>query len=133
VEVSGEDVRRIETPAGEILPVRFRQDLGVRLAFPEDGEVLALGVILQAGKSDERLFPTWFTSGFDGFHQVSAAADLHDLARRRQKSTFPACSDREADVDLPIIYSSIPRLPRRLRLLAWISDTGDDIWPPNLR
>src|ERR1039458_10517249 len=36
VEVSGEDVRRVESLAGEVLPVRFRQDLGVSLAFPED-------------------------------------------------------------------------------------------------
>jgi hypothetical protein len=48
VEVGGEDVRRIEPLAGEVLPVRFWQDLGVRLALPKYGEVLALSVILQA-------------------------------------------------------------------------------------
>jgi hypothetical protein len=34
VEISGEDVRRVESLAGEVLPVSFRQDLGVSLAFP---------------------------------------------------------------------------------------------------
>jgi len=40
-------VGRVESLAGEVLPVRFRQDLGVRLAFPEYREMLALGIILQ--------------------------------------------------------------------------------------
>jgi hypothetical protein len=81
VEVRGEDVRRVEPLAGEVLPVRLRQDLGVSLAFPEDGEVLTLGVILQAGKINERLFPNGFASGFDGFYQISATANLYDLAK----------------------------------------------------
>jgi hypothetical protein len=81
VEISGEDVRRVETLAGEMPPIRLLQDLGVDLAFPEDGEVLTLGVILQAGKINERLFPNGFTSGFDGFHQISATANLYDLAK----------------------------------------------------
>src|ERR1017187_474039 len=51
VEVGGEDMRRVEPLAGEVFPVSFRQDLSVNLAFPEDGEVLTLGVILQAGKT----------------------------------------------------------------------------------
>ena len=72
---------RVESLAGEVIPVGFRQDLGVGLAFPEDGEVLTLGVILQAGKTNERLFPTWFTSGVDGFYQISATANLYDLAK----------------------------------------------------
>jgi hypothetical protein len=74
-------VRRVEPLAGEVLPVGFRQDLGVSLAFPEYRQVLALGVILQAGKSNERLFPNRFTSGFDGFYQISATAHLYDLAK----------------------------------------------------
>jgi hypothetical protein len=57
VEVSGEDVRRVEPFAGEVLPVRFRQYLGVSLAFPEDREVFTLCVVFQARKIDERLFP----------------------------------------------------------------------------
>jgi hypothetical protein len=57
VEVSGEDVRRVEPLAGEVFPVRFRQDLCVSLALPEDREVLTLCVVFQAGKIDERLFP----------------------------------------------------------------------------
>jgi hypothetical protein len=81
VEVGGKDVWRVEPLAGEVLPVGFRQDLGVRLAFPEDGEVLTLSIILQAGKSNERLFPNGFTSRFDGFYQISATANLYDLAK----------------------------------------------------
>jgi hypothetical protein len=73
-------VRRIETLAGEMPPIGLPQDLGVNLPFPEHGEAFTLGVILQAGKIDERLFPTGFTSGFDGFHQIAAAANLYDLA-----------------------------------------------------
>jgi hypothetical protein len=48
VEVGGEDVRRVEPLAGEVLPVGFRQDLGVRLALPEYGEMLTLGVVFHA-------------------------------------------------------------------------------------
>jgi hypothetical protein len=81
VEVSGEDVRRVESLAGEVLPVRFRQNLGVRLAFPEYGEMLALGVIFQAGEIDERLFPRTFVRGLDGFDQVPPAANLYDLTK----------------------------------------------------
>jgi hypothetical protein len=81
VEVGGENMRRVEPLAGEVLPIRFRQDLGVRLALPEDREVLTLGVILQAGKTNERLFPNGFTSGFDSFYQISATANLYDLAK----------------------------------------------------
>jgi len=81
VEVGGEDVRRVEPFAGEVLPVGFRQDLRVSLAFPEYGEMLALGVVFQAGEIDERLFPNGFTSGFDGFYQISATANLYDLAK----------------------------------------------------
>ena len=81
MEIRGKDVRRVEPLAGEVLPVRFRQDLRVSLAFPEDGEMLTLGVILQAGKSNERLFPNGFTSGFDGFYQISATANLYDLTK----------------------------------------------------
>jgi hypothetical protein len=47
VEISGEDVRRVEPLAGEVLPVRLRQNLGIGLALPEYGEVFALSVILQ--------------------------------------------------------------------------------------
>jgi hypothetical protein len=81
VEVGGKDVWRVEPLAGEVLPVRFRQDLGVSLAFPEDGEVLTLGVVFQAGKIDEHLFPNGFASGFDRFYQISATANLYDLAK----------------------------------------------------
>ena len=57
VEVGRENVRGVKTLGGKMLPVRFRQDLGVSLTLPEYGQVLTLGVILQAGKIDERLFP----------------------------------------------------------------------------
>jgi hypothetical protein len=80
-EISGEDVRRVEPFAGEVLPVGFGQDLGVRLALPEYGEVLALGVVFQAGKIDESLFPDGITGGFDSFYQISAAANFYDLAK----------------------------------------------------
>src|ERR1035441_3247816 len=58
VEVRGEDVRCVETPAGKVAPVGLRESMRIGLPFPEDGEVLALGVIFQAGKSNQRLFPT---------------------------------------------------------------------------
>ena len=57
------------------------QDLGVDLAFPKDGEVLTLRVILQAGKMNEGLFPSRFARGFDCFHQIAATANFYDLAR----------------------------------------------------
>jgi hypothetical protein len=81
VEVSREDVRCVETLAGEMSPVRLLQDLSIDLAFPQDGEALTLGVILQAGKINQRLFPNGFTSGFDGFYQIPATANLYDLSR----------------------------------------------------
>jgi hypothetical protein len=80
VEVGGEDVGGIEPLAGEVLPVRFRQDMCVRLALPEDRKAFTLGVIFQAGKIDERLFPRGFAGRFDGFNQISATANLYDLA-----------------------------------------------------
>ena len=43
--------------------------------------MFALGVIFQAGKTNERLFPEGFTSRLDGFYQVSATANLYDLAK----------------------------------------------------
>jgi hypothetical protein len=43
--------------------------------------MLALGVVLQAGETNERLFPTHFLSWFDSFYQVSATANLYDLAK----------------------------------------------------
>jgi hypothetical protein len=81
VEVRGEDVGCVETLAGEMAPVRLRESMRIGLPFPEDGEVLTLGVILEAGKTNERLFPTGFTSGFDGFHQISATPNLYDLSK----------------------------------------------------
>jgi hypothetical protein len=81
MEIRGKDVRRVEPLAGEVLPVGFRQDLGVRLALPEYGKVLTLGVVFQTGKVDERLFPQRFTSGGDGFDQISATANLYDFAK----------------------------------------------------
>jgi hypothetical protein len=77
MQVGGEDVGRIEALAGKVSPVRLLQDLGVDLALPKYGEVLALGVVFQAGKIDESLFPTWFTSGFDGFNQISPGTHFH--------------------------------------------------------
>jgi hypothetical protein len=52
----------------------------VRLALPEDRKAFTLGVIFQAGKIDERLFPRGFAGRFDGFNQISATANLYDLA-----------------------------------------------------
>ena len=51
---------------GEMPPIELLQVLGGALAFPEDGEVLVLGIILQAEKID-RLFPRGVTRGIDGF------------------------------------------------------------------
>lgn len=68
VEVSREDVWRVEPLAGEVAPVGLLQDLGVNLSLPENGKVLTLCVVFQAGKIDERLFPTEFTSRFDCFN-----------------------------------------------------------------
>ena len=79
VEVSGKDVRRVE-PLRARCPQSVAEHLGIDLAFPEDGEVLALGVILQAGKIDERLFPSGIASGLDSFDEMSATANLYDLA-----------------------------------------------------
>jgi hypothetical protein len=80
VEVGGEDVRCVETLAGEMPPVRLLQDLGVRLSLPEDRKAFTLCVIFQAGKIDERLLPRGFARGFDSFNQISATANLYDLA-----------------------------------------------------
>jgi hypothetical protein len=74
-------VRRVEPFAGEVAPVRLREGMRIGLPFPEHGEVLTLGVILQAGKTNERLFPTGFTSRFDGFNQISATPNLYDLSK----------------------------------------------------
>jgi hypothetical protein len=68
MQVRRKDVRGVESLAGEVVPVRFRQDLSVRLAFPEYGEMLALGVIFQAGKIDECLFPTRLARRLYGFY-----------------------------------------------------------------
>jgi hypothetical protein len=44
--------------------------------------MLALGVVLQAGKIDERLFPNGIAGGLDSLYQISATANLYDLAKR---------------------------------------------------
>jgi hypothetical protein len=62
-------------------PVSLLENMCIDFPFPEDGKVLTLGVILQTGKVNERLLPKGFTSGFDGFHQISATANLYDLAK----------------------------------------------------
>jgi hypothetical protein len=110
VQVSREGVRGIEAIAGEMGPGGLLKDLGVDFAFPEDGKALSLRVILQAGKVNERLFPNGLTSGFNAFYQIPVTANLDDLSGRWQGFTFPACSDCEADMDLPIIYTST-RIP----------------------
>ena len=74
-------MRCVETLAGQVTPVGLRESMRIGLPFPEHGEVLTLGVVLQAGKTNERLFPTGFTSGFDGFYQVPTTANLYDLAK----------------------------------------------------
>ena len=61
--------------------VGLLENMRVNFPFPEDGKALALRVILQAGKTNERLFPNGFTSGFDSFYQISATANLYDLAK----------------------------------------------------
>jgi hypothetical protein len=73
-------VRRVETLAGEVFPIWFRQNHGVHFPFPENGEALALGVIFQAGEVNARLFPTGFTSGVDVFQQISTTAYLNDVS-----------------------------------------------------
>jgi hypothetical protein len=73
-------MRRVEALAREVAPVGLLENLRINLSFPEDREALALRVVLQAGKLDERLFPRWLVSRFDGFHQIAAAANLYDLA-----------------------------------------------------
>jgi hypothetical protein len=80
VKVRREDMRRVETLVREMPPVRLVQDLGVDLAFPKDRKVLPLGVILQAGKINECLFPVGLASGLDSFDQMPAAADLDHAA-----------------------------------------------------
>jgi hypothetical protein len=80
VEVGGEDVRRVETLAGEVAPVGWLENMRIDLSFPEDRKALALRVILQARKVNERLFPKRFLSRFDGFHQIAAAPNPYDLA-----------------------------------------------------
>jgi hypothetical protein len=117
VEIGGEDVRRVETFACEVAPIDLFKHMRVDLALPEYGYVLTLGVVLQAGKVNKRLFPNAITRRLDGFNKVTAATNLYDLARCEQKLAFPACPDFEADIDLPIIYSSIPTQPP----LIWTS------------
>jgi hypothetical protein len=81
VEISGKDVWCVESLAGKMRPVSLLQDLGVNFALPKNREALALCVIFETGEIDERLFPAKFTRGLDSVHQVSPAANLHDLAK----------------------------------------------------
>jgi hypothetical protein len=81
VEISGEDVRCVEPLAGKMPPVSLLQDLGINFALPKNREALALRVIFETGEIDERLFPPKLTRGLYSVHQVSPAANLHDLAK----------------------------------------------------
>ena len=45
--------RSVETPSPQVVPVFFLEDPSVELVVPEDVEVLALGVIVGAGKTDD--------------------------------------------------------------------------------
>jgi len=74
-------MRWVKALAGKMPPVRLLKDLSVNLAFPKNREVLALGVILEAGEIYERLFPNGVVSGFDGLNQISATANLYDLTK----------------------------------------------------
>ena len=62
-------------------PVGLLENMRIGLPLPEDRKALALRVILQARKINERLFPIGLTSRLHGLYQVAAAANLHDLAR----------------------------------------------------
>jgi len=53
----------------------------IGLPFPEHREMLTLGVVFQTGKVNACLFPNGIVSRFDRFHQISARADLYDLAK----------------------------------------------------
>ena len=89
---------RVKARASQVAPVGLLQNLGVDFSFPENRKPLTLRVILQTGQFNERLLPTGITSGLDGFYKISATANLYDLARRRQKRTSPAFSEREIDI-----------------------------------
>jgi hypothetical protein len=65
-----------------VAPVGLLENLRIDLPLPEDGEALALRIILKAGKINQRLLPDGLMSRFDGFHQIAATADLYDLAGR---------------------------------------------------
>jgi len=43
--------------------------------------MFALGVVFQAGKIDECLFPRSVMRGLDGFNQIPTAANLYDLSK----------------------------------------------------
>ena len=53
----------------------------VHRAIPQDGDMLTLGVILQTGKINRRLFPNWSAGGFDGLYQISTTTNLYNLAK----------------------------------------------------
>ena len=81
VQVGGKDVRSVEAFRGQVVPVRLLQYLCVRLPFPKYGQALALGIVFQAGEVDKRLLPAVVRCRLDSLHQVSPAANFHNLAK----------------------------------------------------
>ena len=76
-----EDVGRVEPLFCEVAPIGLWKNLRVTFAFPQDGKALALGIVFEAGKINECLFPDWLMGGLNGLYQISATANSYDLAR----------------------------------------------------
>ena len=55
VEVGREELRGVEAVLSHRRPAGARRDRRVDLALPEDGQLLALGVVVEAGEADEGL------------------------------------------------------------------------------
>jgi hypothetical protein len=79
VEPGREEARLVEPLLPHPAPGVVAQDLGVDLLLPERLELLALGVVVEAGQADERLLRggRWRD---DLFYEVLAGADANHLA-----------------------------------------------------
>jgi len=72
-----------------MVPAGAGQNLGVQLGLPQDGQLLALSVVVEAGKADKRCVARRYR-GDNLFDEVSPLPDEDDLTQLLGVARRPA-------------------------------------------
>jgi hypothetical protein len=107
VEVGREELRRVEAGAADGGPARAGGDGGVDLALPEDGQLFALGVVVEAGEADEGLLgrARWRDDLLD---EEGAGADAHELTGGGKPLAVWPWFGRRADQVCSLLRREVP-------------------------